>query len=860
MLNHRPKFFYRFLKWFCHPELIEDIEGDLNELFERKASGKGIRRAKWSYVIEVVRLFRPGIIRPVEGTYHLNQYGMLKNYLKIAYRSILKRKLISAISIIGFAVAIACSIAVFLYAHQELKVGSFHTNGGRVFVTQTLINRDGERKLWSDGPSPIGPALLHDVPLINRMARIFQWRTRSTIKHRDKVFEESITFADKDLLNILKYDLEGNRDVLASANQIAINRHLSTRYFGEDANPVGQELTFIFPTGERMIFTVGAVFEIDKSSQFYFQCLVPFEIQNRVKEFKADHNDWSTFTSGTFIELDNSNDIHVVSTHAQRYIKQHGADEWEWPAEKFLFESINDIPKNKNNVLGRYYRTIQYYDLYIAIALAIAILVIASLNYLNIAITSGAYRLKEIGVRKTLGGSKGALVQQFLVEHIVICFLAAILGLLLCEAVILPFFRETFDAPVYLNSGGLNIWIFSMGFTLITALLSGAYPAYYISQFNAVLILKGKQTISSRKSLRRMLLVSQFVISMVAIIWSISFIKNVDYYTNLDWGYNQSNVIQINLDNSQTYALLKSQAVGNPDIVSSAGTTETSLMHGGGLRFVKVEGKEYEIIGLEVGKNYLEMMELKLNSGKFATASNEIVINEKFRKNMGWQSAIGKRIHVYNEPYTVVGEIEDLRVWSFNRRPEPVFFRAFEEDQLNTLVVRCAPGTLPRVSEFLEEEYKALVQDRPYKQYFQDESMKYYFDNLKRISSLFNFSAILILSLASIGLFGSVSLVVVQRMKDICIRKVLGGTFKDISRVLGTEYFKILFSSLVIGLPLSYLVTDRLIKDWWSDHPPIGMLPYVMASVSILVVLGLILFPLIWKAIRTNPVEYLKEE
>ena len=788
---------------------------------------------------------------------------MLKNYFKIACRNIIKNKLFSIIDIFGLSMAVGCSIVVFLFVDFWVSMDSFHRNADQIYLIENVINRDGTISIWGDSPLPLGPAVENDFPQIIRAVRI--QTGGGVVQYEDKVFNERFMFVDEGFFDMFTFPLiAGSKDALLNRNTLFMDDETASKYFG-DENPVGKQLTIRF--GDEFVeeFLVGGITKKHpENSSLRFEFLIPYKKQSDLG--LTDFNDWKRWTWATFVQVRNSDDINTLKEHMFPYIQLQNEVNDDWSVEDYIFEPLTDLSLNAHKIRGGISWGPHPTELIALSIFGIFLLLLACFNYMNIALVSGTRRLREIGIRKVLGSSKVHLKAQYIGENTLLCLFALILGAVLAKLFFIPSFSSLFDIPLKLDLlGNMRLSAFLVSMLVLTSLGGSAYPAFYVSGFQPANILKGKQKPKGKSLFTRILLTFQFVLTFITVTTAITLLQNAKYQRSRDWGYDQNQVIVVRLDGQKHYTKYRNEIIKNPDILQEAGSL-TPIGRSYSSAVAEIKGTKYELRCLHVGHDYLQTMGLRLKQGrlfdrKFSTDFDQsIVINSKFAENMAWQNPLEETIVVDKKPLSIIGIVENFHYASFRTKIDPAFFRLADEERFNYLSIKVKDDALPQTADYLKTTWEQLIPDAPYISFFQDEVFESYFKDQNNIIKLFSFTAAITLIIASMGLFGLVSISIDKRMREISIRKVLGATISNVVRIVNKEFVIVLLISTVVATPLGYLLLKSLFDSYYEFHIPIGLTPFVFTFVLIAITSLLAISALIYKAAVSNPADILREE
>ena len=788
---------------------------------------------------------------------------MLRNYIKTLLRNLLKNKLTSFINIFGLAVAIGCSMVVYVYINWELSMDDFHENADHVFYINNVITRSGETDVWGFTPAPLGPMIAQDFPQVERILRL---EGRSAVmRFEDKVFNENVDFADPGFKDMFSFPVKwGSLNALEDESKIVLSEEISIKYFGEE-NPVGKQITLTFADNIVESFEVGGV--LDKypaNSSIHFPMLVNYE-KLKAADPEVDFSNWRDFIDATFVQLQNPADKTILEENMDKYISLQNEKRPEWPSEAYQLEPLTTLSINSHKVQSSYASGDEPTGRIVLGILGIFLLALAVFNYINIAIVSASKRLKEIGIRKVVGGNRKLIIYQFLLENLVVTLFALMIGVALGYFLFVPGFDNLFSIGFEFNMADPNFWLFFFVVLIITGLASGAYPAFYISSYKAVDIFRGNQRFGSKNIFTKVFLTFQFILALLLIVGGISFTQNSSYQKKRDWGYNQDQTLVVPVPDGPAYTQLKNEVSQNPDIISTAGS-RNHIGRSVFLAAVEIENEMYEHILINVGENYMETMELRLKEGRFfnkdidSDYEEAVMINQMAADNMKWEEPIGQLMIYDSTRYRVIGVLEDFHYNSFWSDMRPTIIRFTKEDEYRYLSLRVKAGSISKTEEYLQASWKELFPDLPYSGFFQDQVFDDYFNNVSGHGKLMSTVAIIAVILACMGLFGLVSMRIAASMKDFSIRKVLGAGIHHLVNGVNRQFMWVLLIAIVLGGPLSYKLVEILFEAVYSYYMPMTFNP-VLIAVSLLLLTSLItVSTVIYKVVFSNPVDSLRTE
>ncbi len=507
-------------------------------------------------------------------------------------------------------------------------------------------------------------------------------------------------------------------------------------------------------------------------------------------------------------------------------------------------------------------------DIILLASLGLILLALACFNYMNIAIAAAARRLKEIGIRKAAGGSRSQLIGQFLCENVVLCLLALLLGLLLAHTVFFPGFlriigetefslTDFFDNP--------RLWIFFLSVLLVTGLGAGAYPAFYISRFQTVAILRGKQKLAGNTPFIRTILTLQVGLSFILVLFGVVVTLDGAYQRSIDWGYNQEQTLVVPLDEPAQYARLKDELSRHPNVVQVAGSVH-HIGRGTAQAMIEVATKNYTVARLDVGPDYVETLRLRLRDGRSfdpnlpTDREAAVLVNETLVRHLGWQEAVGQQIRYGEIVYTVIGVVEDFHYAAFSTAIEPTLLRLAAEDAFAYLAARVQPGTALQTADDLQAVWKTVAPGTPYNGFFQDDVFDSFWQGRAKSQQIFSSIAFVALLLTCMGLFGLVSLNITRRMKELSIRKVLGASLWHIVHQISRELILVLLVAMAFAVPASYLLLKALYDAAGGYHVPLGPPPVDVTFVGVVFTALLTVATHVYRAATANPVVALRDE
>ena len=861
-----PKLWRRFFRWFCHPDLLPGVEGDLMELYNERLAEQGKRKANRRFIIDVLLLFRPGIIRPAEGAYHLNIYGMFKNYLKVAFRGFARNKFYTAISIGGFMVGVTSSLLIILHVFQELSYDRHHEKFNRIYRVTTEYNEPDSEYKWALTQLPLGKAAKEEISEVEQYVR-FNWdRFLKFQKDNSTYFEKDIFWVDSTVFDIFTFKvLAGNAaTALNNPNSIVISKSMAERLFGSE-NPVGEILETDVAS-----FKVTAVFkDFPKTSHIIPNAMISASSSNRYNA-----QDWGWFTSYTYILLKEGADPDRVQKGLDNITERHVAGIFDQYKVKVRYRMmpIDDIHlhstfESETGVVGN------VNHVYIFSVIAIFLIAMASINYMNLATARSMRRAREVGIRKVLGANRAVLIGQFVSESTIITALAFLLGIS-SLAIVIPLVNTwigtDFEFESILNR---DLLLMILMIICITGLASGSYPAFYLSSFKPV---DGLRSINSEKSgsrfTRRLLVGFQFSISIFMLIGTIVIYDQMSYLQNKDLGFDKDQVAVIQYKTQQDVEklpVLKALLEENPRI-AKIGTATSYPGQGFNTRVIKVENsegrmEEYGINTYAIDYDFFPALGIELLEGRnispefLSDLSRSVIVNQAMVKRMGWKNAVGKRFQFPWDSlvrYKVAGVVKDFHQQSLYSPIEPLMFYPRVN---NSKVLIKIEGDVKETLTTIEQNWSKVYPDIPFEYSFLDESfMKQHESDIRQGQLFFGFSTMMIL-ISSLGLLGLIAFVAEQRSKEISIRKVMGARHLDTLILLNREFIIVLIGAISVASPFAWLFMEQWLSSF-AFRVGLDLWIPVLVGLSITILTVLIISSVGLKVSVENPIKYLRSE
>jgi len=795
----------------------------------------------------------------------LNQRSMFKNYFKITLRVLMKNPLNSFINIFGLAIAIGICIAVYGFARYIYGMDQFHKNKNEVYLATFFAKRDGTVQQFGMTPRPLGEMLKKDFAQIKNVCRVEN--RNAVMKYEGKVFHEQVRFTDPEFLEMFTFPLKwGTPESLADMNSIILSEEMAVKYFGK-GNPLGYTIQVTFDKARSKSFKItGVAEEFPKARTFDFDFLINFE-NFRTSDSGYDFHNWNAMVNATLIQVDQLSDLQAIEKGMEKYKRIHnetvGVD---WPISSFAFEQLATLPKRAGSIrIGISNGSdLNYQSVMVLCVIAAFMLALACFNYINIAIVSAAKRLKEIGVRKSIGATRRAVTVQFLSENILTTFFALILGSIIGIFLFVPGFEKLTQVKLGFTLKDAGLWIFLAAMLLFTGIASGLYPSLYISKFRAVGILKGSLKFGRKNLLTKLFLVFQLILACILITGGVMFTQNASYLATRSWGYNQRQALYVSVPDQSAFQKLSDLMVQDPNVLSISGSSD-HLGKSNASALLHFPGRQFEVDQLSVDANYFETMGIQLAAGRifndhYESDKRTVVVNELFVKSIGLKNPIGQIFKIDSIQYQIIGVASDFHCYSFFEKMKPTIFRVADKSSFRYLSLKVRSGSQSRIYKTLQARWAGLYPEIPFEGGFQEDVWGNFYEELKHDSLFWRVIALIAILLTSLGLYGLIKLNLAGRVKEFSIRKVLGAGIRSIADAITRQYMVLLAASLILGAPVSYMLIKPLFDLAFTEHMPIDYSGVAIAVGILMLVVLVTVSTQIRKVLRSNPINGLKAE
>ncbi|HEU5292235.1 MAG TPA: ABC transporter permease, partial [Cyclobacteriaceae bacterium] len=590
---------------------------------------------------------------------------MFRNYLIIAFRNLVHQKLVTIVNVLCMAIAISCSLIAYMFAYDNMQSEGFHKNASNIFMVEHKAIDESDLQTFGNVPTPLAPALMQDHSFILNAVRITD--APVLVRKDDQEFEEWVRFADPGFFDMFTFPFaSGDPKSLAQKNTVILSHAAAIRYFGA-VSPIGKTLEFEFSKEDKATFTVTGVAKETSGQSSCAQFAVLLNFENAFRKNASQLTDWNNFTPGTFIQVDDPARIAELSARMQPYVDlQNKADKVSMPVKQFVFQNLLELGGDppRNSIVGE----MSWAPIIVLGSISTFLLLLASFNCINVNIASVALRLKEIGIRKVIGGTKRQLVFQFLTENMLVTLASFVVAVALTGSLLFPAFEEITTTGLQFDlTSRLDMWIYLLLLFVGVAILSGLYPALYISSFQPIAILRDRLKLGGKNNFTKGLLTAQFVIAFINIIGSVGLTLNYYDMRTRDWGYKKDNLMALRIETPAQYNLMKKTAEEQPNISNITSASRHVGFYNDNSTIVNFGDLKANAIVFEVAPNYFEVMGFKVLSGKLPTSPDAVVVNKKFASQFGWANGIGETITIDSTHYGIAAIVEDFHHDDFAR-------------------------------------------------------------------------------------------------------------------------------------------------------------------------------------------------
>jgi len=874
----------KLLKWFCPDKLYEGIEGDLLEQFDEEVKTLGLRRARRKFSWSVIRFIHPSILlRNRVKKFKYIHMGMYRSHLLVAFRSMKRYKFYSFINIFGLALAVAFVFLSFLFVNKELRYDRFHENQSIYRLISQVRNAKTQETEFAGRQSavlsiPLAPDLAAGTPSITRYSRIAS--NSGTVLRKQTPYQETLHFVDVDFFSMFSFPiLSGGADALDKPNSVVLSSEKATKYFGA-SDPIGQTLEILLNDSSQLFLVTAVVDSKSEQSSIQFDMLVPFETFKVVAPGSmTSYNTASVEAYVVFENPDVANGISPVLTSAIDKLNKDDDTILEIGIQPMT--DIHLEPEISGNAVN-----MNPQKLYIISALAFLVLLVAIINFITLSTSHSLKRLKEMGLRKTLGAFKGQIQRQLIVESFFVSFLAGLLGMGLAYLAT-PYFNQLLEISLV-----FQVELISMAFVffiaLLIALVSGAIQAFILIKHKPVDALKGIGVAAKKDSLlNQALLVLQFALSITLIIGTLVIRSQMNYIQNKDIGYDKERLVEIGMQSSPDIVASQNllnrfrQELQKDARILAVSASMNSFQEPWTQFGIRQEDESVEQVYFnKIDGDYVETMGIELTRGvDFESNSsnvNKILVNEALVKHFGWEDPLSEQIpgKNYSSNHQIIGVFKDFHFSTLHNKIEPLALSVHKEAILGgvtglstyvwpinmyTIVLRVGSGDLGSILQFVESKWEEVNPEQPFVYSFVDDVLAKNYEEEVRWQKVIDSASIFSIIIAWLGLLGLTRLSVQKRVKEIGIRKVLGSSVASVATLLSRKFLLLIVISNLIAWPVAWVLAEKWLEDF-TYRTTIGASLFLLSGLAVLLVALASVGYQSLRAANSNPVDSLKCE
>jgi len=795
---------------------------------------------------------------------------MIKNYFLITFRSMTKNKAFIFINVFGMGIAVACAIVGYLAYEYDASFDSKHLKGESVYRISALRSFENSTTRVGYVPLPLGEIADKTLPDVAKSTRYAH--SLSNFKINSDLFPANLSYVDAEFFDIFSFDfISGNGESLKGKTNAVISETMATRLFGTPADALGKNITQVLGNELKEVKIAGVFREQPRNSSFFKRDGSAYMSHENYKdEYKnAREDDW-TLESTVFLLIEDKSRLSNVRTQLQAYVVNNNKVRQDFQIREFALDPFSSMAHNDRDAEVRTWTNPAAPKSAIvgAMTMSMLILLIACFNLTNTAIAISSKRLKEIGIRKVMGSKRKQLIIQFIGETIFICFLSLLVGVALADVLIAGWNITTanniYITPHYLDNP--EFLFFLLVVLLFTGIIAGSYPAFYVTKFQPVNILKGKLKLGGTNYFTRTLLGAQFTISLITVVSAIGYFQNARYQQQYDLGFDIRGSVIAYLNDATEFNTYSHSLETDPKITAIAGA-RSGIFSNRSQEPVKHESREAEVDIIDVGDDYLNAMGLELLQGRDFIKDSEsdqnesIIITQKMADLFGWKEPLGQQI-LWRDTLKlfVVGVVKDVYTQGLWREMEPMMIRYVSRDKYNQIVVSASAENLSSVNAKMKEQWSKLFPNRLYTGRMLVSDLHEVTELNKSIMYVYAFLALIAIVLSATGLFTLMSLNIIRRTKEIGVRKVLGASVLNICKIINTEFMIILSIAFALGTWISFNMTHVGMGSIWKYYQGVNVVTFA-TSIGLLFTISIVTIGYKVFTIATmDPVKTLRDE
>jgi ABC-type antimicrobial peptide transport system permease subunit len=867
-----PRLAIRLVEWYCKPELAEDLLGDLNEYFERNVASKGVRRAKFIYVIDAFKFLRPYTVRKPKLITILINWIMIGSYIKTSGRNLVRNKLFSSINIIGLAISMSVGLLMISFIHDLLSYDRFHEKGDRTYRVLTWPGKEGESNQFASTSVRMGKLIEEKVPGIESI----------TILRRDfggdavvgeNTLPVSGLWADSSFLSVFTFPMiKGDpATALKQSYSVILTEQSAKKLFG-DKEALGKSVTF-FDTLQFQV--TGVLKDVPAFSHLRFEALASFSTLEQLRKDDRRFLSWeSVWSNYVYMVLAENADMIKIQSHIDQIAIEENAAHENSPRQ-FELQPLFDIAlgKSLSNSIGP---TMSVVVVWVVGGLSFVVVLSACFNYTNLSIARSIRRFKEVGLRKVIGAGKAQVRHQFLAEAVIVSLLALLISFFIFLVLREQFLNMAPEIQYIVKLEITPVMLVSfVAFSIAVGVVAGILPAFFFSKVSILSALKDASTVKvfRRVSLRRSLVVVQYTLTLIFITATFIGYKQYKAFLTFDLGFSTENILNINLQGNKADVLVKElgELPEVKEISKSLMVTSVGNYWGGHVKYKNMSDSSLIWYNV-VDENYFPLHDHQLVAGQnfiarpaTKDATTEVIVNEKALKELEVAlddpaKAVGEVIIVDGKKQTIVGVMKDFHYGKVDNPIEPVLFSYWVNETNGYLNLKIQSDDPIATMTKIEQIWRKTDRVHPLDAVFYKDSIEKAYSEFSAMVKVIGFLSFLAISIASMGLFGMVVFTTETRLKEISIRKVMGASSGNLVVLLSRGFIWMLGISAAIALPVTYFFFQQVVLTNFQFHSPIGMIELFEGLIGVLLIAIIMIGSQTLKAARSNPASVLKSE
>ncbi len=854
----------KLLRWFCHPDLLEDVEGDLSELFKHRYKA-GKNKARLYFWAEVLLLFRPGIIKNFQPFNNKINYDMLSNFFKIARRNAMLYKGYTFLNLLGLITGVASSLLILLWINDEVQMDKFHAQGENIYqIFRNMKQSDGDYITNSSIPKPAGDLIKAEYPEVSEVA-FLSWPMEFTLGEGSEATQQGGRFASPEFMKMFSFPLiiGDQSTALEDEAGILLSKSYAESYFDAELSSdlIGQT---ILVEGQYEVKISGVFDDPGNNSTLDFDWILPakqFFIRNEWVD------DWGNGSFNVYVTIEDPGQVSAVSERVFNEIKDHTQGASNAGDETLILHKFQDyyLYSNFDNGVVNGGR-IEYVR--IMTVVSILILLIACINFMNLTTARSDRRSKEIGLRKAMGAPKSSIAAQFMAEAFLYSLIAVVMALVV-TIILLPYFNQLVDKNLMINFLEIRTWAVLLTLVVGIGTMSGSYPAVILPALSIIQSLKGgMQKRRGGILVRKGLVVFQFSISILLIIGTSVIYQQLDYVMSKDLGLNKENLLQLQLDVDSLEQLnaYKTELMKIAQVSAVSATSGNPVSYGRSTSSADWEGKDptkgYEVNIMLTDEDFIPTMQMEMVQGRgFSKEYNDArnyIINEVAADLMGFDNAIGKRLSFWGIEGQVIGVVKDFHMRNMHEAIAPLIITCMNPERSSNVMIRLE-GDISEGITAIEQVTELIYPSNQFEYRFSDELLESSYESEQTASTLVNIFAGISILISCLGLFGLSAFTAEQRSKEVGIRKVLGSKVWQIILMLSKDYAKLIIIAFMVAAPVGYYI----MQGWLDNFEFRTVLQpgvFILAGLIGLIIGALTISFKSYQAAVVNPVQSLKNE